>query len=65
MRKFLLVIGLFLSVTGKSQLLIDSFDDGDFTTGPVWTGTLSNWLIVPEAEAGTLTPRVGQYPSFS
>jgi hypothetical protein len=61
MKKFLLFIGLGINLCTEAQTFGESFTDGNFTSGPTWTpfragggAAGTNWLIVPDAEAGPI-----------
>ena len=43
-KRILFLILLFCSLYSNAQFS-DNFNDGDFTTNPVWSGTSSSWLV--------------------
>lgn len=44
------LLGIFCDL--KSQLLLDSYGDGNFSANPVWSGSTSDWAVVANSSAG-------------
>nr|NIV11894.1 hypothetical protein [Fodinibius sp.] len=42
--KFVFLMILSVSISGLAQL-VDSFDDGNFTSNPAWDGEINSWEI--------------------
>src|SRR5690349_5047227 len=52
MKKIFLLPALFISIESAAQLN-ESFNDGNFSVNPVWTGTSSEWTLVVSSDVST------------
>lgn len=54
MRRLLSVVLLMvLHLSASTQTLYESFNDGDFTNAPVWTGSTSGWSIIANSDVAS------------
>jgi hypothetical protein len=52
MKKLLLLLIVFTCVHTEAQW-DESFSDGDFTNGIIWTGSVSSWQVVANSDVGS------------
>lgn len=52
-KNFLCLAAMFCISVGLCAQLNESFNDGNFTVNPVWSGNVADWQVVASSDAGT------------